>query len=648
MNLHTLQTSKTFHEKELAVLSLKPLEWGLLVFMTSLCVLQEFFQGLHIWYALATAGIEIGLEIAIVVAVFKIPKGTGRLLKATCSWLLISDVFYNFGLNILNLEMTKHGVTETVILGTFAFFLMFFALFFANHSYDQAWPIFRKVFPVGILLGSFLAYSTLAKLFNAQPMSGDVAFLAIRGILLLSVGVVLSFSSFTLVFSRKRWVLKIACGITALISCSMLLEYSSLTSQLQPNFAREIVWAFGLILLAGGVRELSSQPAELTRSFWDSNSISAKLVTLGLAFCLMIFFGWQVLAFFWPNQGGVPNINAILPFVFLVVAGTLAFRLLIRDLWQKPFLQLLNMVKQAQSKSSLEHGLGGFYSELRETLEQRCFLELLSDIQTKTRLATIAETSQKIVHDIRKPLTMVQAAISVLKTSDNRTDLLQRLQQVESGMEKTAQYVDSLLEDILSFQPDSALVLQAIQPEDIVDRSLQILASCRSDHGHIGIKTSFNHQHAIHADSNKCVRIVLNILFNALDAIGNKQGTIWIATEQIDHQGKDFVQFKIVNNGSTLDKKQLERIFDPFYTNAVSGQGFGLGLSVVDHLVGAHHGQVRCESDDETVSFIFMIPAMINSEKTDATPKRSTETKLENYGFKAQSPTLSSNVPEFA
>jgi C4-dicarboxylate-specific signal transduction histidine kinase len=112
----------------------------------------------------------------------------------------------------------------------------------------------------------------------------------------------------------------------------------------------------------------------------------------------------------------------------------------------------------------------------------------------------------------------------------------------------------------------------------------------------------------IHGDRVQLRQVVLNLLLNAVEAMGSveaKPRDLLISTEQ-DHRG---VLVAVRDAGPGLDPSHLERVFDAFYTTK-SG-GMGMGLSICRSIIDAHGGRLWAEANEPRgVIFQFTLPAV--------------------------------------
>ncbi|RME84870.1 MAG: response regulator, partial [Zetaproteobacteria bacterium] len=134
----------------------------------------------------------------------------------------------------------------------------------------------------------------------------------------------------------------------------------------------------------------------------------------------------------------------------------------------------------------------------------------------------------------------------------------------------------------------------------------------------------------IYADPAQLRQVVMNLVINASEAIGEKSGAITIRTgvmhadeaylrttfvpEEKIKPGR-YVFLEVSDTGSGMDAATMARIFEPFFTTKFTGRG--LGLSAVLGIVRAHHGAIKVYSEPgkgTTVKVLF--PVM---EKEDPT-----------------------------
>jgi PAS domain S-box-containing protein len=119
---------------------------------------------------------------------------------------------------------------------------------------------------------------------------------------------------------------------------------------------------------------------------------------------------------------------------------------------------------------------------------------------------------------------------------------------------------------------------------------------------------------AVMADPTQVRQVVMNLITNASDALGDQSGTITLRTGRLrDAQAggdtDDFVYLEIADTGCGMDSSTLQRIFDPFFTTKFTGRG--LGLAAVMGIVESHRGHIRIHtSPGEGTAFRILLPAV--------------------------------------
>ncbi|MDH5534765.1 MAG: ATP-binding protein [Betaproteobacteria bacterium] len=127
-------------------------------------------------------------------------------------------------------------------------------------------------------------------------------------------------------------------------------------------------------------------------------------------------------------------------------------------------------------------------------------------------------------------------------------------------------------------------------------------------------------------DADQIKQVVMNILVNAQQAIDRK-GTITVRTRIAPEPKRadplaepvGMVEISVADTGCGIPKKDLQRIFDPFFTSKAVGKGTGLGLSVSHGIVRAHGGAIEVDSAvGEGTTFRIYLPLEPDTNTADA------------------------------
>ncbi len=109
-------------------------------------------------------------------------------------------------------------------------------------------------------------------------------------------------------------------------------------------------------------------------------------------------------------------------------------------------------------------------------------------------------------------------------------------------------------------------------------------------------------------------RVVLNLITNAFYAVNEKKKLFAEGYEPMvtvtTRRENDKIEIKVMDNGTGIPKKALDKIFQPFFTTKPTGQGTGLGLSLsYDIVTKSHGGELKVETKEgEYTCFSIILP----------------------------------------
>jgi len=134
----------------------------------------------------------------------------------------------------------------------------------------------------------------------------------------------------------------------------------------------------------------------------------------------------------------------------------------------------------------------------------------------------------------------------------------------------------------------------------------------------------------IAADATQVRQVVMNLVINASEAIGEKSGVISISTGAMDcdrsylqenYLNEDLSEglysyVEVADTGCGMDKDTLSKIFDPFFTTKEVGRGTGQGLAISHTvIVEKHSGSINFETKTgKGTTFIIQLPIQNEEE----------------------------------
>jgi CheY-like chemotaxis protein len=143
----------------------------------------------------------------------------------------------------------------------------------------------------------------------------------------------------------------------------------------------------------------------------------------------------------------------------------------------------------------------------------------------------------------------------------------------------------------------------------------------------VEIKTYFPpNMPPIIGDASQLRQVVMNLILNAAEAIGEAQGVVLVSLAKtviepgqsdVDYFGKaippgGYLVMEVTDNGCGMDEETMRRIFEPFYTTKFTGRG--LGMSAVHGIITAHKGALQLASQaGQGTAFKVYLPAQIST-----------------------------------
>ncbi len=216
--------------------------------------------------------------------------------------------------------------------------------------------------------------------------------------------------------------------------------------------------------------------------------------------------------------------------------------------------------------------------------------ELISaqlELEQAKRLSDIGSLAATVAHELRNPLGVIRAASFNIKRKAARHDLIEgQLANIEKKITQSDQIINNLLFYARLKRPQFERVDISQVLEESIDSFRKRFPDFREEESLRGIKGL-----VIDADPLQMSELFNNIISNAYDAAKAMQGHVSIEASREDSS----VKFVIRDNGPGMDREQLGKIFEPFYTT--KAKGTGLGLTVSRQIVALHGGALNIESE---------------------------------------------------
>lgn len=287
-----------------------------------------------------------------------------------------------------------------------------------------------------------------------------------------------------------------------------------------------------------------------------------------------------------------------------------------------------------------EEGFAGSLADLAGQVfgtQQRKFMEqerrqVEARLFETQRLESMGLIAGGVAHDFNNLLTVILGNLS-LAQQDLAADspLRANLAQVESAARKAAH----LSRQLLAYSGQGPLAQEAVDLNDCVRDMALLLEVTLSKKMQLRLELA-PHGPAVQGDPGQIRQVVMNLVLNAAEAIGDASGAVVVRTgpprapiappilSALPAGTERLVELSVRDTGPGIPPDLYPRIFDPFFST--KGVGRGLGLAAVAGIVRAHQGEIAVVAPPEGgVEFRVRFPASTQAPKAPpAAPARET------------------------
>jgi len=245
-------------------------------------------------------------------------------------------------------------------------------------------------------------------------------------------------------------------------------------------------------------------------------------------------------------------------------------------------------------------------------------LKLEQQLLHAQKLESLGILAGGIAHDFNNILTSIigNADLALLRIN-RESPGVENLHNIEEAATRAA----DLARQMLAYSGKGRFVIESINLNRLLEDMLHMLEVSISKKAVMRLNL-IPELPAVEADATQIRQIVMNLVINASEAIGDRSGVIAITTGYMEcdrsylkHVWLDenitqgsYVYLEIADTGCGMDKETLSRIFDPFFTTKFTGRG--LGMAAVLGIVRGHKGAVKVYSEpNKGTTFKILLPA---------------------------------------
>lgn len=208
-------------------------------------------------------------------------------------------------------------------------------------------------------------------------------------------------------------------------------------------------------------------------------------------------------------------------------------------------------------------------------------------VRRSERLAALGQLSAGLAHELRNPLGTIKTSAEMLTKSVDANPAVAR--EMAGFISTEVDRTNELVTRFLDFARPLAIRAEIADLTQVIDQAVTDVGNHRPPYD-VNIYKAYSPDiPPFYFDSQLMERVLYNLLLNAAQA-SPPRGTITVKTRQIG----DTVEIAVIDRGPGIEPKNLESIFNPFFTTKSSG--VGLGLAIVSKIVDEHGGKILVES----------------------------------------------------
>ena len=272
--------------------------------------------------------------------------------------------------------------------------------------------------------------------------------------------------------------------------------------------------------------------------------------------------------------------------------------------------------------------LRGYAKIVRDFTERRRLDEAVRESQ---KLESVGVLAAGVAHDFNNVLTAIIGNLSLAQNAPAGTTFGE-VAPLLSEAERAARRAAELVTQLLNYAGKGRRVVRALDVSGVVTDAVAIVRASVSPKIAIELDAP-DRPLPIHADAGQLQQLILNLVLNAAEAIGDQTGTVSIrllvrevpATELKGRYvgfplpERPYIELVVHDTGAGMDPETLKRIFDPFYTTKFLGRGLGLAAAL--GIVRSHGGGIAVESTPGHGStFRVILPAEQPAEQEEEPP----------------------------
>lgn len=223
----------------------------------------------------------------------------------------------------------------------------------------------------------------------------------------------------------------------------------------------------------------------------------------------------------------------------------------------------------------------------RKELEKEKDEIIAKKVAANSKLAELGLLSAGLGHELKNPLTVIQASTDYLEGYTKSKDEAECIEAIYASVDKMVDYIERLK----TYAKPKEKFKTKVKLNHLIDYAFDMFGKQVINSGVDIIKNySDDESVEIFGDRNKLEQIFVNIITNSWHAM-KESNTKEIRVKTLKQDNNVRVLFE--DTGCGIPKENQDKIFENFFTTKKEGEGTGLGMSIVKDIVKEHYGDIK-------------------------------------------------------
>lgn len=283
---------------------------------------------------------------------------------------------------------------------------------------------------------------------------------------------------------------------------------------------------------------------------------------------------------------------------------------------QAPTSKQLSLLQAAARMTGLAVERGRAEEALREKRKRE--LELENQLRQAAKMEALGVLAGGVAHDFNNVLATILANAEFALEVSSDDEINKMLVEIVEASQRAG----SFCQQMLAYSGNGTVSTSKFELGALLPQLSSLVKAALSKKASL-VYALHDGRIFLEGDENQLLQVIMNLVINAADALGNDEGRIEVRTElahydsgtlrriapQDELHAGEYVRLTVSDTGCGIDAAKLDRIFDPFFTTKATGRG--LGLAAVKGIVVAHRGVIQIDSElGLGTTFTVLLPAI--------------------------------------